>query len=60
MKFTVFETEHRMYTVHKDIDGGCGSFDVTFPTMEDAQNFIIRILIMDADLSPSDMDMNRI
>ena len=59
MNFYFLEDTHGMIEVHKDVDGGCGSFSAIFPTMEEAQIFVIRILIADGSL-PRDIDLKSI
>ena len=59
MEFTVYERPDGMYRVIKAQDGGCDSFIVNLPTLESAEDFITRLLIMNGDL-PNTMDMNRL
>lgn len=50
MNFEFFELSNGYIEVFKEKDGGCGSFKVAFPTMEQAQDFVIRILVNNGDL----------
>ena len=50
MDFEFYYTSTLLVKVVKLASGGCGEFSATFPTMEEAQDFVIRMAALNGDL----------